>query len=460
MFEPDGSIILDKDFVNPYEDGAAAEAIQAYNARGYNPNRDPETGQFTFGSGGEDGGSLGTDMTQVDTSYRGSHGAPNRDDGVSSPGHDLTNTFPSDIYSSDAARRYPSGYDAIDKEAIQIIHSVHNKPNAKVMIYRAVPNKASIEVINPGDWVAITKGYADYHGESNLNNEYKVLIKEVRAKDIWNNADSIQEWGYDPTVDKNYLDDLVTNGPGYNPNRDDKTGRFTFGNGGEKTLEVGFFSGRHIHDALGGVDPEDFYRGNREVYVEEHIGGPPNEDGFAVKKYAGSSNHQFINEYLRYGTISLPATEYDGQGEFWSANGTLEETVARHSKEVIATTSFETVIKPMTAYRGASFHKDKISQMKPGAVIQDKGIMSTSLNGYRAADYAERWATDEKLPVVFRINFRPGQKGIYADGYARHEETEWIPQYGTELKILNTTKLISSETKETVGIMVDTEAIQ
>lgn len=229
MFEPDGSIILDKDFVNPYEGGEATEAIEAYNARGYNPNRDTKTGRFTFGSGGKDGGSLGTDMTQVDTSYRGSHGAPNRDDGVSSPGHDLTNTFPSDIYSDRAARLYSSGYKDIDREAVDIIHSVHNKPNAKVMIYRAVPNKASIEVINPGDWVAITKGYADYHGESNLNNEYKVLIKEVRAKDIWNNADSIQEWGYDPTVDRNYLDDVVTNGPGYNPNRDAKTGQFTFG---------------------------------------------------------------------------------------------------------------------------------------------------------------------------------------------------------------------------------------
>ncbi len=104
------------------------------NARGYNPNRDEGTGMFTFGSKGESTGVLDRDMTQVDTSYRGSHGAPNREDEVSSPGHDLSGdrgTFPSDIYSERASRLYSSGYTALDKEAADVIQSMRGNKNKK-----------------------------------------------------------------------------------------------------------------------------------------------------------------------------------------------------------------------------------------------------------------------------------------------------------------------------------------
>ncbi len=52
--------------------------------------------------------------------------------------------------------------------------------------------------INPHDWVTINKQYAINHGKSALNNNYKILSKTVKAKDIYTNGDSIHEWGYDP----------------------------------------------------------------------------------------------------------------------------------------------------------------------------------------------------------------------------------------------------------------------
>jgi hypothetical protein len=52
--------------------------------------------------------------------------------------------------------------------------------------------------INKGDWVTINKEYAREHGEDNLRGNYKILSKNVKAKDIFTEGDSIQEWGYDP----------------------------------------------------------------------------------------------------------------------------------------------------------------------------------------------------------------------------------------------------------------------
>ncbi len=71
--------------------------------------------------------------------YRGEHSAPssNGDDAAI---HDLTKLYPDDIYGNDAARSYGHYGDNRDYEAINIIQSVRNKPNARVKIYRAVPD--------------------------------------------------------------------------------------------------------------------------------------------------------------------------------------------------------------------------------------------------------------------------------------------------------------------------------
>jgi len=46
--------------------------------------------------------------------------------------------------------------------------------------------------------VTLTKDYAKGHGESVLRGDYKILSQKVKAKDLWTNADSIQEFGYQP----------------------------------------------------------------------------------------------------------------------------------------------------------------------------------------------------------------------------------------------------------------------
>jgi hypothetical protein len=132
------------------------------------------------------------------TDYRGLHTAPNREFGA--PLHDLAAIYPDDVYSANAARFYGHGGDevAMDRRTVQIAQSLRGKPDAEVTIYRAVPKDEKIKDINAGDWVTINKQYADLHGNSALRGNYKILERKVKAKDIYTNADSIHEYGYDP----------------------------------------------------------------------------------------------------------------------------------------------------------------------------------------------------------------------------------------------------------------------
>ena len=185
--------------------------------------------------------------------YRGSHQAPSPDFGA--PLYDLTGggqMYPADVYSSKAAQYY-GGNLPYDQKAFSIAQQFKDKPDALVTIYRAVPKEASnseklatlekqmsaymkrgtlpkdadnysngskwydaayderdklrkmsdepsndISTINAGDWVTLTKEYAKDHGESALKGEYKILSKKVKAKEVWTNADSIHEFGYQP----------------------------------------------------------------------------------------------------------------------------------------------------------------------------------------------------------------------------------------------------------------------
>ena len=184
--------------------------------------------------------------------YRIQHTAPTKAD---APLYDLKDTYPDDIYSYNAAINYGhyGQNHPQDLDAIRIIQWAHNKPNATLTIYRAVPaNLDNIDKIskledqkayilkfgqipkyintqldksdyyeyisnelerlrnmppqpkqpkmkiNAGDWVTISRNYAKEHGESQLMGNYQILSKNVQAKDLHTDGDSILEWGYNP----------------------------------------------------------------------------------------------------------------------------------------------------------------------------------------------------------------------------------------------------------------------
>jgi len=186
--------------------------------------------------------------------YRGEHQAPTRQDaagGGGSPLHDLSGTYPDDIYGPNGATHYGDGR-AYDRDAVAILRAVRGRPRARVKVYRAVPKVmgrqeeiADIErrkkevmrrgkiprdvtgfasssdyyehlcgeldrltalpdepaakmKIEPGNWVTISRAYAKEHGESNLGGKYRIISKTVHAGELFTDGDSLHEQGYDP----------------------------------------------------------------------------------------------------------------------------------------------------------------------------------------------------------------------------------------------------------------------
>jgi hypothetical protein len=136
------------------------------------------------------------------------HTAPLRN-GEDAPAFDLTKLYPDDIYSDKAERLYSSGYSNADKKSLSILQKIKGKPDAEVTIYRAVPKGKGIEDFNKGDWVTLSEEYAKEHGESNLGSKYNILSKKVKADEIFTDANSILEFGYDPrSLTKSQLTDI------------------------------------------------------------------------------------------------------------------------------------------------------------------------------------------------------------------------------------------------------------
>lgn len=70
--------------------------------------------------------------------YRGEHEAPSKED---APMHDLTGTYPEDIYSNHGANHYGDNQgDSKDMQSISIVKAARNRPNYPVKIYRAIPD--------------------------------------------------------------------------------------------------------------------------------------------------------------------------------------------------------------------------------------------------------------------------------------------------------------------------------
>ena len=148
--------------------------------------------------------------------YRMDHSAPNGSDEISQSIDNLKGLYPDDLYSNKGYQYYGSGYDSMDRKAWEVLKRVKGNPDAKVTIYRAYP-KGTGGTITNGDWVTIVRDYAVEHGEANLDGDYQIVSKDVKAKEIFTNADSLLEQGYDNGLSevvndkkKIKLDELIT----------------------------------------------------------------------------------------------------------------------------------------------------------------------------------------------------------------------------------------------------------
>lgn len=129
--------------------------------------------------------------------YRGEHRAPTRSDS-NAPAYELDRIYPDDIYGPKGHQYYGHGEGQLDKDTMQILNELRGNPDADLVVYRAVPNSVSDLEINPGDWITPNLDYAHMHG-ARFEDGYRVLEKKVPARHIYTDANSIHEFGYDPT---------------------------------------------------------------------------------------------------------------------------------------------------------------------------------------------------------------------------------------------------------------------
>jgi len=113
---------------------------------------------------------------------------------------DLTNEntespMPKDIY------EHPEYYfqmkEKYSKESMDVVRKIKGNPDAEITIYRATPGNS----INPGDWVTLSKSYAEQHNESQFDGKANILEMKVKAKDVQFAGDDINEFGYFPKYD-------------------------------------------------------------------------------------------------------------------------------------------------------------------------------------------------------------------------------------------------------------------
>jgi len=137
----------------------------------------------------------------LDTSYRLQHQP--RPDGARLD--DMTKggeVFPDDIYSPQGLRYYGNPNNIFDRESFEIIQNVKGDPEAEVTIFRAVPDDDNINTINHGDFVTLSRSYAEMHGQSGYGidgqQSGKVLSMKVKVKDLFSDGNDLNEFGYFP----------------------------------------------------------------------------------------------------------------------------------------------------------------------------------------------------------------------------------------------------------------------
>ena len=136
-------------------------------------------------------------MRPESADYRGEHKAPTRND-YNAPAHELNKIYPDDIYGPKGHQYYGHGEGQMDKDTMQILNELRGNPDANLVVYRAVPNSVSDLEINPGDWITPNLDYAHMHG-ARFEDGYRILERKVPARHIYTDANSIHEFGYDPT---------------------------------------------------------------------------------------------------------------------------------------------------------------------------------------------------------------------------------------------------------------------
>ncbi len=205
MADADGSFTVGMGVDPDPAIAAAGDAVKAARARYEASPNDPATRRAYLDARHERDAQLSSmpveEKLRADTSYRMAHQPTTPQDGAARL-DDITGggtVFPDDVYTGDAVRLYGGNHPA-DKESAKVIQSAKGNPEAEVTIYRAVPQ--GVDTINPGDFVTLSKKYADDHALSGYgpmgDDRGTVISQKVKVKDVYSDGNDLNEFGYFP----------------------------------------------------------------------------------------------------------------------------------------------------------------------------------------------------------------------------------------------------------------------
>lgn len=147
------------------------------------------------------------------------------------PLHDLLegDMVPRDFYKN--YRHYNFSGGQAGAESLQALLASRGNPDDLIWIYRGVPPEAT--KINEGDWISLSKTYAEDHSAGRTSwktgKPWKVIKMKVRVRDIRWDANDINEFAYFIDYDKK---------AGFDPNQPrNKDGEWSNTGGGLKSLE-------------------------------------------------------------------------------------------------------------------------------------------------------------------------------------------------------------------------------
>ena len=112
--------------------------------------------------------------------------------------------MPDDVY--DYPERYgSSGSPAAITEMRQQIEAVRGDRDGLVTVYRSVPPDVAVRgdlAWEDGNWVSLSKDYADQHGTSNGGPDWVTMSRQVPAWQVRFAGDDLMEWGWFPNGDR------------------------------------------------------------------------------------------------------------------------------------------------------------------------------------------------------------------------------------------------------------------
>jgi hypothetical protein len=112
--------------------------------------------------------------------------------------------MPDDVY--DYPERYgSSGSPAAITEMRQQIEAVRGDRDGLVTVYRSVPPDVAARgdlAWEDGNWVSLSKDYADQHGKSNGGPGWVTMSRQVPAWQVRFAGDDLMEWGWFPNGDR------------------------------------------------------------------------------------------------------------------------------------------------------------------------------------------------------------------------------------------------------------------